>query len=197
MPKVNRIPLTPLQAFKAEWENCKQCFLWKERYNRAVLCRGTYPCDVVFVAEAPGISEDIIGIPMIGPAGNLLNHIISKALPKAATYAITNLICCFPRDDNGEKYKEPPDEAVLACSGRLQDFVELCDPQLIVAVGKPAEDWLAPGYRDSIKFHKPLPVVFITHPAAILRTPQVQQGLAIQKAVITIRNGCEEYLKEG
>lgn len=196
MPKINGPQLSPFAAFKERWKDCTNCSLCHTR-SKVVLSRGTYPCDIVFVAEAPGISEDAAGYPMVGPAGQLLDKIISRALPKHVTYAITNMLCCIPRDEDGIKMvdvREWDDDWIEACSVRLQEFIELCDPKSIVTVGKVAEGWLDPGYKHYIKFHRKIPMVTIIHPAAILRANQAQQGLAIQKSIITIRNAVEEHL---
>src|SRR5574337_1311790 len=199
MPRINwspmRLPLTPLQAFRAKWEDCTACYLSEGRSGKAVLCRGTYPCDILFIAEAPGNSEDVIGIPMVGPAGNLLNHIIDRAIPETITYAVTNVICCIPRDEDGIKLSTPSAESIDACAPRLQEFVKLCEPQLIVCTGKVAKENLEKGFKHSIKFHREIPMVSIDHPAAILRANVSYQGLMIQKCVIAIRNGIEDHVR--
>lgn len=140
-------------------------------------------------------SEDAIGRPFCGPAGQLLDHIIQNSVSRDITYAFTNLVCCIPRGDDGKKVHEPDDDAVRACSTRLKEFVEICDPNLIVCVGKLAEDWLDTRYRDSIQLHKKIPLVKITHPAAILRKNIAMRGLEVQRAEITVRNAIEDYLR--
>ena len=40
--------------------------------------RGSIPFNVLFVGEAPGESEDVLGFPFVGPAGKLLDHIIKE-----------------------------------------------------------------------------------------------------------------------
>lgn len=190
---MERREMTPLQEFKSKWQDCQNCHLCEGR-KKVVLCRGTYPCDLLFVGEAPGVSEDAIGIPFVGPAGHLLDHIIRQGVLPVYSYAITNLVCCIPRGEDGRKVQEPDDEAIKKCSDRLKEFVELCQPRLVVAVGKQSSDYLEPGYRHSIRFSYPIPIVKVIHPAAILRINLAQQGLLIQKTIIAIRNGCEDYL---
>lgn len=60
------------------WKNCQRCELSAGRLN-VVIAKGKLPCDVIFVGEAPGESENVIGQPFVGPAGKLLDHIIANA----------------------------------------------------------------------------------------------------------------------
>lgn len=70
---------TPLQAHLSRWAHgcgglcCKAA-------RHVCLVRGTVPCDLLFVGEAPGASEDVIGRPFVGPAGQLLDEICRRAL---------------------------------------------------------------------------------------------------------------------
>lgn len=189
--------MTIYQEFVEVWKDCQQCNLCETR-RKVVLARGTVPCDVLFVGEAPGESEDVIGLPFVGPAGKMLDSIIEDAFrsvsvePGKPSYALTNIVCCIPRDAEGNKVGEPSDEAVTACRQRLVEFVRLCDPRLIVCVGTVARDWLDLKRKRCIRFHRDISQVSIHHPAFILRMNAAQQGLAAQKCVVTIANALEE-----
>ncbi len=192
--------LTLFQRHCERWHDCSACNLYKTR-SQVVLARGTVPCDVVLIGEAPGISEDSIGLPFIGPAGHLLDQIINKAMDYDKDgnplwiYAMTNLCCCLPIGEDGLKAAEPDDDYIEACSPRLQEFMEIANPSLIVTVGRLATEWLDPQYKKSISFHKPIPMVSVLHPAAILRMQVAQQWLARQKCIVTIRQAVEEMLE--
>lgn len=67
----------------ARWKDCTDCPLCQQR-DQIVLARGQVPADVVFIGEAPGASEDALGMPFVGPAGHLLDGIISNAIPQPA-----------------------------------------------------------------------------------------------------------------
>lgn len=175
------------------WKDCRACPLWRTR-ARIVVARGTVPCDVLFVGEAPGESENVLGRPFVGPAGRLLDAIVYQALGASGlSTAFTNLVCCIPRDpDEGGKAAEPPDESIEACRPRLEEFVRLCRPRLLVAVGRLATDWLTQGMKYSVKVDPSIRQTSITHPAAILRANVAQRGLAVQRCVVTLRNAAEE-----
>lgn len=182
------------QEHKQEWQGCTRCDLSKGR-RKVCLARGSIPAEILFVGQAPGESENVVGQPFVGPAGSLLDYIIKQSIGSTHTYAITNLVGCIPRDpEDGNAETEPPMFAIEACSPRLKDFVEFCNPKLIVTVGSMSRDWLKPGYKHSINFHVIIPQVHIEHPAYILRLNVAQRGLKIQRSVVTVANAIEEHL---
>lgn len=231
----NQPAVTPYQALVGRWHDCQRCHLAHGR-RRVVMARGTVPCEVLFVGEAPGDSEDVVGRPFVGPAGKLMDHIIERALggpddPDTPSYALFNLVGCVPRSEDGNKSGAPDDEAIRACMPRLQDFAHTCDEpvlvsvnrdrandpngpalvptagrlRLIVCVGGLARDWLdqtrapLPGRRAStrpptyVPLHRPITQVHILHPSYILSKLNVaQQGLAIQRAIVTVHSAWEE-----
>lgn len=186
--------MTPFQRHLHRWSDCRACDLCEGR-RRVVIARGSVPCDVLFVGEAPGESEDVLGRPFCGPAGQLLDRIISDAFaawPKSVadvgvirySYALTNIVACIPREDDGGKAAEPDPAAIRACAERLQEFVAICRPKLIVRVGALATKWCKPPSGCS--------VCDIVHPAAILRANIAHQGLMVQRATVILTNALEE-----
>jgi len=150
-----------------------------------VLARGRVPADILFVGEAPGASEDVVGSPFVGPAGRLLDHIVGLSLDGQHDYTMTNLVCCIPKDLGNAK-GEPPKEAILACRTRLLDFIDICEPRLLVTVGLMAQKH-APVVEDVNR-------TGIIHPAAILRIDASQQSLAIKRCVVAIEDAVAAYL---
>ena len=161
--------------------------------NRIVLARGKIPCDILFIGEAPGVSEDVLGLPFIGPAGKLLDQIITRSVPSSLRVALTNLVGCIPKE-GGTKTGEPDDESILSCKPRLEEFIGIANPRLIVAVGNLSRTFLERGMRDSVRIPREVKVAGIVHPAFILRQNVANQGLQIQRCVVTIANAVEELL---
>lgn len=183
MPKLS--PNT-FAKHKQKWQDCTACTLYTHR-NKVVLARGTVPAPLLFIGESPGASEDVLGRPFVGPAGKLLDEIIRRAEVNVP-YAMTNIIACIPLDDNGSKTHQPPRDSIEACHARLLEFIRLCDPKAIVAVGSIADQRLKEiGLsNDSIGY------VDIIHPAAILRMNVMQQGLAVQRCIARLSEIVEE-----
>jgi uracil-DNA glycosylase len=198
MPKLQSEKLS-WKEHKANWNSCQDCELCEQR-NRVVLGKGKLPCDILFIGEAPGDAEDTLGKPFVGPAGHLLDKIISKVIPPHFRLAYTNLVGCIPKGSNNRKAKEPPRGSIEACSDRLKEFVRLAQPRVIVLVGKlPAKyitgqamfsndkkhstlPWLNPAHNEYLEF------VEILHPAFILRADESQKGLAIQRCEIILED---------
>jgi len=187
------------------WKNCQLCKLCEGR-ARIVLARGTVPCDVLFVGEAPGESENALGRPFVGPAGKLLDWIVRQSLDPLQNgqgnklrVAFTNLVACIPRDDEGYKAGEPLPEEVMACKPRLEEFILLASPKMVVCVGSLARDWLSQP-TSSIPLKRKHRVILqpgvkltsITHPSAILRMNEAQRGLEIRRCVVQVKTAAEE-----
>lgn len=184
------------QLHVAKWQNCARCELCQGR-KTVVLLRGVIPAPVLFIGEAPGDSEDVLGTPFVGPAGHKMDAIIAAAGLERSQVALTNVIACIPKGVDNKKMLAPPAFAAEACRERLVEAIDLVKPNLIVWVGKEAAkygpsalaigtSWLGPEAKRS------LPTVEIIHPAAIMRMHISQQGLATQRAIITIKDAVEE-----
>lgn len=177
-----------------QWKDCQRCELSNTRQN-TVLLRGDVPCDVLFIGEAPGHSEDTLGEPFAGEAGNLLQYdIINESIPEDVTYALSNLLACIPLDEKGNKVEEPDDEYVKACSPRLIDLVDFCKPKLVVCVGKHAKEWLDPQLRMRIRIPDDIPRLHILHPSFILRKTEGREIL-ISKTIIAIRDAIKKHVQ--
>lgn len=212
---------------RTQWEDhCKRWSLDQKGCGSAecpgarnvVLGRGQVPCDLLFIGEAPGESEDVLGYPFAGPAGKLLDHIVAEALRpwqlpgteggvyNAVRCAYTNLVGCVPREQpyavdfegtkaGGGKATEPLPEQIKQCQPRLLEFIELANPRLIIYVGALAKKWVGPLYAGNVKIPRFIPQVDLIHPAAILRANTIHKTLMVQRAVVTIQDAVEEYLQ--
>lgn len=176
-----------------EWSNCKKCYYGETR-DKIVLGKGETPCDVVFVGQGPGKSENKRGLPFDGPAGHLLDGIIAEALPEGVTFAITNLVACFPIDKDGVKDVEPDPECIKACSPRLKDFVDMSGARLLVALGRWADTYTSPWMKHATKFDPPIPRVCVVHPSFILQARTVNQGSMRRQCVIAIRDAVKKFV---
>lgn len=174
---------TPWQQHVAKWKDCRACGLCDQR-NRIVLARGQVPCDVLLIGEAPGDSENAIGLPFKGPAGKLLDAIILAAGIEHRV-AMTNLVACYPKEAKDAGTNEPDWREIEVCRPRLEEFVGICAPRLVVMVGRLAEQHLAGS--EAVKCH----TCSIAHPAAILRMPIAQKDFAIQRCIVTLSNAVE------
>ena len=171
----------------AKWRDCQLCPLCRQR-DRICLARGSIPADVVFCGEAPGASEDARGVPFDGPAGNLLDQIVERAVPKEVSRLFCNLVACYPREAKERGDNEPERDEILACRPRLYELINLAQPRLIVCVGGLATEY--------VDHSAGVSCVDIVHPAFILaRMPLVQKSQAINKCIVVIRCAVDGMLQ--
>jgi DNA polymerase len=188
MPKKPEKKLT-FAIHKERWKDCTACSLCKTR-NKVVLLRGTVPAPILFIGEAPGLVENVFGVPFKGPAGKLLDSIIEAAGLIKSDYALTNIIACVPLSE-GNALDKPPIESVKACKDRLCEAIDLVKPDLIINVGQQAEKWFS---KQHLGDRYDIPHVVINHPAYLLRLGIAQQGLEIQRCIIQIKDAISDYV---
>lgn len=190
----------------AKWKDCTLCPLHQQRTN-IVLARGTVPCDVLFIGEAPGASEDALAQPFKGPAGHRLDQIVLRAIPPTVNCAYCNLVACFPRDAKARGENEPEIAEIKACRPRLVEFVRIAQPKLVVLVGNLASSYVtgAAMFRLDGKAAQPewipdgdyLRFCEIIHPAATLgdRMAAAKKQSVIQHTIVILRNAVEDMLQ--
>lgn len=190
--------MTPLQMHLEAWKDCTLC-QYSETRKRIVLGKGDIPCDILLVGEGPGPSENVLGLPFIGKSGKLLDRILFKALGPPETrkwrIAYNNIIACIPLVEGHEK-EEPDPECVIACIPRVEEFIRICKPKLLIAVGTITEDWFDQRHKDSIKVPHNTPIVSMMHPGRILRMPEAAQSMAEHRCSVIISTAVTEYLGE-
>lgn len=130
-----------------------------------VIGRGDVPADLLFIGEAPGKSEDMIGEPFVGPAGNLLEAMIKEASGMAGiyerlSYYVTNTVLCRPWiwDECDELYgqnRKPKEEEVLACMPNVLEIARIVNPILVVFVGKVSEQYYAKEFSHTTSLYHP------------------------------------------
>ena len=137
--------LASLQAHMNKWKGCTDCALYANATNK-VFFRGHVPCDILFIGEAPGPTEDRLGRPFTGKLADCFDAIVKRTLVYCANnlkgriplWCVTNPVLCVPLQDR--KVRPPSHKEVDACSLRLREFIDLCKPKLIVAMGDVAFD---------------------------------------------------------
>ena len=121
----------------AEWESlekecsaCRKCDLCSGRHN-VVFGVGNRPADILFVGEGPGEQEDLQGIPFVGPAGKLLDDMLSIIDIDRTNCYIANIVKCRP-----PKNRDPKEEEQDACIGYLYEQMRLVNPKVVVCLGR-------------------------------------------------------------
>lgn len=184
--------MNPWEQHKARWCDCTACDLHQGR-SRVVLARGSLPCDMLFIGQAPGTSENLTGDAFDGPAGHEMDHLVDQAFLRVGyrlPVAYTNLVACMPRDENWEE-TVPPAWGIKACRGRLKEFVAIAQPKLVVLVGGIAakaissQKDLALAKDGRMDWLKGRQLIFeqIVHPSNILRSTTIEKGMKRRQCI--------------
>lgn len=156
-------------------ENFEGCAL-KATATRLVFADGNPEARLMLVGEAPGRDEDLEGLPFVGRSGKLLDRMLAAiGLDRTQVY-IANIV---PWRPPGNRDPSPHESAI--CLPFIQRQIELCDPDILVCLGKPSMQTLL-GVNEAISkargrwfsYHtgaREIRAMPIYHPAFLLRSP--------------------------
>ena len=120
-----------LLTLKQTCSDCTRCGLCETRRN-VVFGVGNPHSDVLFVGEGPGEQEDKRGEPFVGPAGQLLDDMLSIIdLDRKKNCYIANIVKCRPPGN-----RDPLETEQDACFGYLEQQIALIQPKIIVCLGR-------------------------------------------------------------
>ena len=111
-------------------QGCQRCGLCETRHN-VVFGVGNRRADVLFVGEGPGEQEDLKGEPFVGPAGMLLDDMLSIIDIDRTNCYIANIVKCRPPGN-----RDPLETEQDACIDYLRNQVALIKPKIIVCLGR-------------------------------------------------------------
>jgi len=150
--------------------DCTKCGLCETRHN-VVFGTGWENADILFVGEGPGEQEDLSGEPFVGPAGKLLDDMLSIIdLDRHSNCYIANIVKCRP-----PRNRDPLETEQEACIGYLRNQVALIKPKIIVCLGRiAAKRLIDPDYRITRQHGQWVErngvwLTAIYHPSALLR----------------------------
>jgi uracil-DNA glycosylase len=161
-----------LAEIREEMGDCQRCKLWRTRTN-LVFGEGSSTAALMFIGEAPGGEEDLQGRPFVGPAGQLLNNLLSKlGLAREEVY-IANIVKSRPPGN-----REPEADEIVACFPFLHKQIKAIRPKVIVTLGRVATQTLLDTHapltrlRGSWQKYDLIAVMPTFHPSYLLRFPR-------------------------
>jgi len=160
------------EELEARCRNCTQCPLCENRHN-VVIGDGNRNARILLVGEGPGEQEDLQGVPFVGPAGKLLDDMLSIIDLDRTDYYIANIVKCRP-----PKNRDPLPEEQLSCIGFLQEQMALLQPKVIICLGRIAAQKLIHQEYRITREHGQWEELADTwrtaiyHPSALLRDPR-------------------------
>ena len=186
--------LEELQALLTTFEGCAL----RATATQLVFADGNPQSRVMFVGEAPGYDEDIVGRPFVGRSGKLLDRMMAAiGLDRTSSY-IANVV---PWRPPGNRTPTPQETAI--CLPFIRRQIELADPDILVCLGGPAMQTLL-GIKDGITRSRgrwfsydtgkrEIRALATFHPAFLLRSPLQKRFawrdfLALKKALAAGRS---------
>lgn len=159
------------ESLKRDCAGCRCCSLGETRH-KLVFGVGNAQAEVMLIGEGPGEQEDLQGVPFVGPAGKLLDDMLSIIdLDREKCY-IANIVKCRP-----PRNRDPQPQEQDACIGFLENQIALLQPKIIVCLGRiAAQRLIDPEFRitrdhgtwtarDGVLYSA------MYHPSALLRDP--------------------------
>jgi DNA polymerase len=170
--------LDALRATLATFEGCNL------RYTATnlVFADGNPAARVMFVGEAPGLEEDLQGLPFVGRSGQLLDKMLKAiGLDRSSAY-IANVIPWRPPGN-----RTPTPQETEICRPFIERHIALVDPDFLVLLGGASAKQLLATSEGILKLRgqwrayntgrRDIRAMATLHPAYLLRQP-LQKRLA-------------------
>jgi uracil-DNA glycosylase len=136
----------------------------------------------MFVGEAPGQQEDLLGLPFVGRAGKLLDTLLEEVGLARGDVFIANVLKSRPPGN-----RDPQPDEIDACKPYLHRQIDLIEPKVICTLGNFATKLLTRSQRGITGVHgrpqvhelggRTVRVFPLYHPAAALRSTKTLDEL--------------------
>ncbi|MBY5647171.1 UdgX family uracil-DNA binding protein [Rhizobium leguminosarum] len=199
IPVEPEAPAGTLEALRAEAATCTRCPL-HAKATQTVFGEGPRDAEVMFVGEQPGDQEDISGRPFVGPAGRLLDQVITEAGIDRSTLYVTNAVKHFKYEPRGKRriHQKPNMGEVKHCRWWLNLEMALIKPKLVVAMGATALSALTDTKQrlqdvrgKAIAIDEKRTLFVTVHPSYLLRIPderlKAEELARFRKDMLTIQ----------
>ena len=197
-PTARLASASDLQSLAKEVSDCVTCRLCKTR-KQTVFADGSPDARIMFIGEAPGADEDAQGLPFVGRAGQLLTRMIEDGMgmPRSSVY-IANVLKCRPPDN-----RNPEPDEIASCRGYLERQIDLVKPEVLVALGKFAAQFLLETEEGIMRLrgkwgsYRGIPVMPTFHPSFLLRQPAQKKEAWEDLLAVLARLGIEPPARRG
>jgi uracil-DNA glycosylase family 4 len=145
-----------------------------------VFADGNSEADLMLIGEAPGAQEDRMGLPFVGPAGQLLDRMLAAIGRNRTTAYITNVTFWRPPGN-----RTPTSAEVETTMPFVRRHIALVRPKVIVALGACAARALTGDVTGIMRLRgqwrtisvegTDFPILPTLHPAFLLRQPEAKR----------------------
>src|SRR5215469_14604418 len=166
-----------LERAAATADACRKCAIGYERRNN-VYGEGDPCAGLMVIGEGPGETEDLLGRPFVGRAGQLLDKMLNAIDLAREDVYIANTVKCRPTlpGPRGPKNRAPEPIEMANCRPYLDEQIDIIRPRAILALGAPAaKSFLGPDFQISkmrgrwYEGPQGIQLMVTFHPAYVLR----------------------------
>lgn len=111
--------------------------------GKIVINKGSENPDFLFIGEAPGYTENKIGVPFVGRSGKILDMWLEMGIK---SYGVINAIPIIPLDENN-KIRPPTKEEISYFRPLISKLIKIMNPKYIICVGKSASNFLNENFK--------------------------------------------------
>ena len=164
-----------LEKLKLKILNVNNCDL-KKNAKQIVFSDGNCNSPVMIVGEGPGQTEDELGKPFVGDAGQLLNKMLNAIKIKRENIYITNVVNYRPPNNRKPEFSEIKRYSVF-----LREHISIINPKILILMGSTAMEALLGQklkiskergkWKEIIINQKTFLTILTFHPAYLLRQP--------------------------
>jgi uracil-DNA glycosylase family 4 len=156
---------------------CRKCEIGSQRRN-SVYGEGDPCASLIVIGEGPGETEDLLGRPFVGRAGQLLDKMLAAIGFAREEVYICNTVKCRPTmpGPRGPKNRAPDLTEMANCRPFLDEQIDIIQPRVIMALGAPAaKSFLGRDFQITKMrgrwYDGPagIPLMVTFHPAYVLR----------------------------
>ena len=171
----NANSISELKKIITKFEGCGL----KKLATNTVFSDGNIQAPFMFIGEAPGATEDKMGIPFCGDSGKLLDNMLeSIGVSRMHNAYITNTVFWRPPAN-----RPPTQSEIDICRPFVEKHIALIKPKIIILVGSTAATSLLGKHAGISKIRQEyslysnkyttnaIPITAIFHPAYLLRQP--------------------------
>jgi len=183
---------------------CETCKSELNPNGKIVFGVGNFDADLFLCGEAPGAEEETAGEPFVGPAGELLDRIISAmGLSRESVY-IGNVVNFRPRHERAYGNRPPTADEMNFCLPYLRAQLEIVKPKVIVALGKTATDGLLGAdpqrrlgqMRGNWHQYEGTPLMVTYHPSYLLHNPSKSSKRKVWEDMLLVMDKLELPISE-
>ncbi len=156
---------------------CRKCAIGSQRRNN-VYGEGDPCARLMVIGEGPGETEDLLGRPFVGRAGQLLDKMLGAIDLAREDVYICNTVKCRPTlpGPRGPKNRAPEPLEMANCRPYLDEQIDIIRPRVILALGAPAaKSFLGRDFQITkmrgrwYDGPQQIPLMVTFHPAYLLR----------------------------